>query len=151
MALLWCLISLGIVLAVVVAVRVTSTRLPVPRSILEPVALLLMLGGLALRWVAILTLGRFFTVDVAIHSDHPVVDVGLYRFVRHPSYSGLMITFLGLGVFFGNWLSIIGLLVPTALGVANRVIQEERALLESLGPAYASYCARTRRFIPWVL
>ncbi len=150
MALFWFVICLGVVLAIV-AVRISATRIPAPRSLLEPAALLLILGGLAFRWTAILTLGRFFTVDVAIHSDQPVVDSGLYRYIRHPSYTGLMIAFLGLGVFFGNWLSIVGLLLPITLGVVNRVVKEERTLLDSLGPAYASYCARTKRFLPWLL
>ena len=43
---------------------------------------------LAVRWTAILTLGRFFTVDVAIYSDHSVVRTGLYRLVRHPIGQG---------------------------------------------------------------
>jgi protein-S-isoprenylcysteine O-methyltransferase len=89
-----------------------------------------------------------FTVDVAIHSDHEVVQTGLYRFVRHPSYTGLLIAFLGFGVYFANWLSMIALLVPIALGMSIRVRQEEKALLRSLGPAYALYCARTKRFLP---
>ncbi len=149
LALLWFLICLGVALAFG-ALRCHSARVPVARSILEPVALLLMVGGLVLRWVAILTLGRFFTVDVAVHSDQPVVDSGLYRLMRHPSYTGLMIAFLGFGVYFGNWLSFVGLLLPITLGVLNRVAKEERALLASLGPAYAAYRKRTKRFIPGV-
>lgn len=149
MALLWFLIVLGVALAFA-ALRIRSAQLPVARSIVEPIALLLMVSGLVLRWTAILTLGKFFTVDVAIHLDHPVVDCGLYHFMRHPSYTGLMVAFLGFGVFFGNWLSIIGLLLPITFGVLNRVAKEERALLASLGPSYAAYCARTRRFFPSV-
>ena len=106
---------------------------------------------MVLRWTAVLSLGRLFTVDVAIHSDHTVVHSGLYRFMRHPSYTGLLIAFLGLGVFFRNWLSIFGLLVPITLAVMNRVRHEERALLRALGPEYADYCARTKRFIPWLV
>ena len=104
-----------------------------------------------MRWVAILTLGRFFTVDVAIQPGHAVVQTGLYRMVRHPSYSGLLIAFLGIGVTFVSWLSILGLLVPITLAVINRVVKEEQALLNSLGPEYAAYCARTKRFIPGLL
>jgi protein-S-isoprenylcysteine O-methyltransferase len=114
-------------------------------------ALGLLLGGLALRWTAILTLGRFFTVDVAIHAGHVVVQTGLYRSVRHPSYTGLLVAFLGLGVFYANWLSILALLVPISLAVLNRVVKEERALLTSLGAEYAAYCVRTKRFIPGLL
>lgn len=149
MALLWLLIVVGVVLAFG-ALRIRSAQIPVARSILEPVSLVVMVAGLVLRWAAILTLGRFFTVNVAVHSDHSVVDSGLYRLMRHPSYTGLMVAFLGFGVLFGNWLSLIGMLLPVTLGVLNRVVKEERALLSALGPAYASYCARTKRFIPGV-
>jgi protein-S-isoprenylcysteine O-methyltransferase len=150
MRLMWLCIALGLVLAIG-AEWVPWGRLSLSPSILQPAALTLLVGGLAVRWAAIITLGRLFTVDVAIHSEHAVVERGLYRLMRHPSYTGLLIAFVGLGVFFANWLSIVGLLIPVAIGVLNRVTKEERALLDSLGPAYANYCSRTKRFIPGVL
>ncbi len=148
--LLWTGIALGVALAIA-AQWVPSARVPGSLTLLRSLALSLMLVGLAMRWVAILTLGRLFTVNVAIHADHSVVETGLYRFVRHPSYVGLLLAFVGLGVFFANWLSILGLLVPITLAVLNRVAHEEQALLTSLGPPYAAYCARTKRFIPGVV
>lgn len=147
MLLLWCTIGLGVALAFA-AQWVPWAHLDVSPSLIHVVALLLMVFGFVVRWTAILTLGRFFTVDVAIHSDHEVVQTGLYRFARHPSYTGLLIAFLGFGVYFANWLSILALLVPITCGMLNRVKKEEKALLRSLGPAYASYCAHTKRFIP---
>lgn len=149
MILIWFLIGLGVFLALA-ALTIRSAQVPVARSILEPIALCLMVGGLALRWTAILTLGRYFTVDVAVHSDHAVVESGLYRYMRHPSYTGFMFVFLGFGVFLGNWVSLVALLLPITLGVVYRVAKEEQALLDALGPAYAAYCARTKRFIPGV-
>ena len=150
MRLLWLSIAFGIGLAIA-AQWIPSARVPGPPHMIRLLALGLLLGGLALRWTAILTLGRFFTVDVAIHAGHVVIHTGLYRFVRHPSYTGLLVAFLGLGVFFTNWLSILGLLTPITLAVLNRVVKEERALLTSLGAEYAAYCARTKRFIPGLL
>jgi len=149
MRLLWLSILFGLVLAIA-AQQIPSARLPVSPSIARLVALVLLVGGLAVRWAAILTLGRFFTVDVAIHSDHAVVQSGLYRYMRHPSYTGLLVAFLGFAVLFVNWLSMVALLLPITLGVVNRVAREERALLDALGPAYADYCARTKRFVPGV-
>ena len=145
--LLWVSIGLGLALAIA-GQWIPSTRLSVSPWIVRLVALALLVFGLALRWVAILTLGRLFTVDVAIHSDHTVYQSGLYRFMRHPSYTGLLVSFLGLGVCFDNWLSILGLIIPITLGVLYRVMKEEQALLASLGQDYSSYCARTKRFIP---
>lgn len=150
MRLLWLTIFLGVALAFVAA-RVPATRMAISPSVVSLVALVLMGSGLVVRWTAILTLGRLFTVDVAIHSDHEVVQTGLYRIVRHPSYTGLLIIFLGFGVSFSNWLSILVLLAPITLGVLNRVEKEEHALRSSLGPAYESYCERTKRFIPGLL
>jgi protein-S-isoprenylcysteine O-methyltransferase Ste14 len=147
MLVLWFCIGLGVALAFA-AQWIPWARLHVSPPVIHVTALVLMVFGLAVRWTAILTLGRLFTVDVAIHSDHEVVQAGLYRLVRHPSYTGLLIAFLGFGVYFANWLSMIALLVPIVLGMSIRVRQEEKALLRSLGPAYAAYCARTKRFIP---
>jgi protein-S-isoprenylcysteine O-methyltransferase Ste14 len=91
-----------------------------------------------------------FTVDVATHRDQTLVQTGLYRRIRHPSYAGLLIAFLGLGIFFCNWLSIVVLLVPVVLAVVNRIAIEERALLGAIGPPYEAYCLRTKRLIPGV-
>jgi len=148
--LLWIAITIGVTLAVVVQ-WVPSARLPGSAQMYRLVGSALILVGLALRLASVLTLGRLFTVNVAIHSDHPVVEKGPYRFVRHPSYSGLLLAFIGLGVSFQSWLSILVLLVPIVLAVVNRVATEERALLSFLGPPYTAYCARTKRFIPWVV
>ena len=55
-------------------------------------------AGIIVRWYAILALGRFFTVNVAIASDHRLVEAGPYRLLRHPSYTGALLAFLGLGI-----------------------------------------------------
>jgi len=146
---LWFSILVGVFLAFA-AQWVPWARIAVSRSNAVTVALALMFCGLVIRWTAIVQLGRFFTVDVAIHPDHEVVQNGLYHFVRHPSYTGLLTAFLGFGIYFGNWLSIVGLLLPIGLGVLNRIDMEEQALLAGLGPSYASYRARTRRLFPGV-
>jgi len=150
MRLMWLAITMGVTLAVA-ASWFTSARVPGSQRLLHSLALALMVVGLAIRWVAILALGRFFTVNVAIRADHSVVESGPYRFVRHPSYSGLLLAFVGLGIFFENWLSILVLIVPITLSVLNRVAKEEQALLASLGRPYAAYSARTKRFIPHLL
>jgi protein-S-isoprenylcysteine O-methyltransferase len=148
--LIWLSIVIGLGLSNAVQ-WLHAGSLPTSQHVNTLLALGLLLLGLAVRWTAILTLGRFFTVDIAIHSDHAVLQTGLYRIVRHPSYTGLLLAFLGLGVYSQNWFSILGLLVPITLAICNRVVKEERALLSSLGPEYAAYCARTKRFIPWLL
>ena len=148
MRLLWVAISFGVGAAIV-----TQSLVPLPGTpaILRILALVLIVGGLSIRWAAIVTLGRFFTVNVAIHVQQPVIKTGVYRFIRHPSYACLLLSFVGLGVFFASWLSLVFLLVPITAAVMNRIVKEEAVLLVSLGKPYAEYCARTKRLIPGVL
>jgi len=147
MRLLWLVIGPFVVLAIAVS-GYGATRLPFDAAFQERTATSLLLGGLVLRWTAILTLGRFFTANIAIHEGQPVISAGPYRYVRHPSYTGLLLAFLGLGVFFGNWLSVIVLFVPITFAVIHRIRIEESVLEGALGPAYSAYCARTKRLIP---
>ena len=114
------------------------------------VALGLIVLGLVVRWSAILTLGRFFNTSVAIQVGHRIVRSGLYRSVRHPSYSGLLLAFAGLGVAFRSWLSLAAVLIPVVAAVVYRIHVEEGALLETFGEQYVDYCQTTRRLIPWV-
>lgn len=148
--LLWITVSLAVTLAVL-AQWIPPGRMGGSEHAHGILALLFLTGGLTLRWAAICTLGRFFTVDVAIHERHAVVQSGPYRFIRHPSYTGLLLAFLGLGVSFSNWLSMLVLMTPITFAVLNRVKKEEHALAAALGHEYIDYCGRTKRFIPGLL
>jgi protein-S-isoprenylcysteine O-methyltransferase len=107
-------------------------------------------AGIALRWWAIIHLGRFFTVNVAIAADHRVVDDGPYRFVRHPSYTGALMSFVGLGLTTGNWLAAVVLVVPISVAFLRRITIEERVLAAALGEPYRAYAARTKRLVPFL-
>jgi protein-S-isoprenylcysteine O-methyltransferase len=111
---------------------------------------LLFLGGLILRWYSIGFLGRYFTVDVSISAEHKLIDSGPYRHIRHPTYTGALLAFLGLGFCFGNWLSILFLTVPIVAAFLWRIRIEESALTDALGEDYRAYTGRTKRLIPFV-
>jgi protein-S-isoprenylcysteine O-methyltransferase len=147
MRILWLAVALGVSCAMA-SQWVPSARLRLPGGLVRFLALAFLLSGLTIRWTSIVTLGRFFTVDVAIRQHHALVQHGLYRLVRHPSYSGLLLAFFGLGLFYANWLSLLGIMAPITLAVINRIVKEERALLVALGPPYAAYCERTKRLFP---
>lgn len=106
--------------------------------------------GVVLRWVAIRTLGRYFTRDVAVSADQAIVQTGPYRLIRHPAYSGTLLTMLGVGLALTNWASLAALLVCVFVGHSYRVAVEEKALIRVLGQPYLEYMRRTRRFIPYL-
>jgi protein-S-isoprenylcysteine O-methyltransferase Ste14 len=106
--------------------------------------------GILLRWYAIFYLGRFFTVNVAIHSRHEVIDTGPYRHIRHPAYAGALLAFLGLALSLDNWLSLALLMLPIAFAFGWRISTEERALANALGTPYTNYMRRTKRLAPYI-
>lgn len=114
------------------------------------VGLVLMAAGVVIRQWAILTLGRFFTVDVRVRADQTVVDRGPYRWVRHPSYTGLVVFFVGVGLALDNWASLAVLAVLPLAGLLVRIRSEERALVAGLGEDYRRYAARRRRLFPGI-
>jgi protein-S-isoprenylcysteine O-methyltransferase Ste14 len=114
------------------------------------VGIALMLVGIAFRWYAIWTLGRFFTRNVAIHADQKVVQNGPYRLMRHPAYAGTILAMLGLGLAMTNWVSILVLGICNLLGHLYRIHVEEESLRTNLGLPYVTYMQRTKRLIPFV-
>jgi len=111
----------------------------------------LMLLGVVIRQWAIAVLGRFFSFHVRVVEDHRVVDKGPYRLVRHPSYTGVLITFIGLSLAVQ---SLGALLVLQAVFIASygyRMKVEEKTLLTELGYNYVNYMKRTKRIIPYLV
>lgn len=149
LALLWAVIVLSIFFAIFIA-KAWPQHSPVFSPVVYDGAVLIFLFGIALRWWAILHLGRFFTVNVAIAADHRIVDDGPYRFVRHPSYTGALLAFVGLGVMLFNWLSAVVLVVPILIAFLWRIAIEERALLAAFGADYAAYRGRTKKMVPFI-
>jgi protein-S-isoprenylcysteine O-methyltransferase Ste14 len=124
---------------------IRSERLPV-----FFVGIVLMFAGMALRLYSVALLGRYFTFEVAVHTDQPVIEIGPYRYIRHPSYAGALLTITGLGLALGNWAGLIALLGCMVVAYGYRIRIEESALVEALGEPYKKYIRRTRRLIPFV-
>jgi len=147
--LLWTVISISLWIGIQMVWVFPTAVLPFPTAFYL-FGFILFLGGLALRWYSIGYLGRYFTVDVSIAPEHKLVDSGPYRCIRHPTYTGALLAFVGLGFCFGNWLTILFLTLPIIGAFLWRIRIEERALIEALGENYRAYMQRTKRLIPRV-
>jgi protein-S-isoprenylcysteine O-methyltransferase Ste14 len=147
-ALLIAAVATGMAAGFNLAGAVTSAAIPHGRWALFAAGLVLMCAGIAIRQWAIATLGDYFTVDVRVHPGQTVVERGPYRWVRHPAYTGMIVTILGTGLALGNWLALaVMAIVPTA-GFVVRIHFEERALLDELGEPYRRFAASRARLFP---
>jgi protein-S-isoprenylcysteine O-methyltransferase Ste14 len=117
---------------------------------LRTVALGMMAAGMAIRWTAIVSLGRSFSTNVAIRAGQTVYRGSLYRWVRHPSYTGMLFSFASIGVWERNWISLaITVIFPIAV-LLYRIHVEEAALTSAFGDNYTQYCRETRRIFPGI-
>jgi protein-S-isoprenylcysteine O-methyltransferase Ste14 len=106
--------------------------------------------GLLLRWWSFVSLGKYFTVTVRTSEDQPVVQRGPYRVLRHPSYTGLLLTFTGGGLIVNNWVSAAGAVGVLLIALIYRLRIEEHALNDALGDRYQRFAADRARLIPYV-
>ncbi len=140
----------GIFFGVQTAFLVPQLAIGANRTLLFGIGIAMMLAGIAFRWYSISVLGKFFTRTVTIQPEQPVIERGPYRYIRHPSYTGAMLTFIGFGLTLTNWLSLGLVLSGLVIGYGYRVLVEERVLREGLGQPYEAYMLRTKRFIPFL-
>ena len=115
------------------------------------VGVLMLISGSLLRRYCWRTLGKYFTGDVQARNDQPVIRSGPYRWVRHPSYTGGMMMFIGLGLTLGSWVSVALLTIAMIVAYGYRVAVEERVLLDTIGEPYGSYMKERKRFIPYIV
>ncbi|SHN58713.1 methyltransferase family protein [Fervidobacterium gondwanense] len=105
------------------------------------------LFGVIIRLLAILNLGEHFSGDIVIGPEKKLVQRGLYKKIRHPSYTGEIISFIGLGLVFQHIPSSIFISVFPFLAFLYRAILEEKNLHREFGDEFIEYKKRTRMFI----
>ena len=112
---------------------------------------IMLIAGAVLRRYCFNALGKSFTGTVIVSKDQRIVQHGVYRLVRHPSYTAAILMFTGIGLALGSWISVAILFLVHCYLYGIRVSVEEKALLETLGEPYGQYMSRTKRFIPFVI
>ena len=121
-----------------------------PSILFNTVGVFLMLFGFTLRTVAARTLGRFYSRTLRVKDDHRVVSEGMYQWIRHPGYLGMIVMFLGAGVTVANFIVISVVAVLIVPAYLKRISVEESMLSNTLGPEYVEYMKRTKRLIPFL-
>ena len=125
-------------------------RIALPPAPIFYAAIGLIWAGIAFRLWAIVTLGQFFRTSVFVHEDHRLITSGPYRVLRHPSYTGSLITVTGIGLAVGNWLSLAIITGCAFLAYTLRMIVEEKALASHFGEEFTQHKRRTWAIIPFI-
>lgn len=119
----------------------------------SPVAttgIILLYCGIILRVYSVWTLRKYFTVSVEIKTEHKIIRKGPYRYVRHPSYSGSILSLIGMQIGLRSLVGFAVSLILAFLAYAYRIHVEEGAMRDSFGTEYENYKMITKRIIPFI-
>ncbi len=112
--------------------------------------LLLMISGIYLRHISIKALGRFFVTKIQITDNHELIDEGIYGILRHPSYTGLILAFVGTLLMLGSTLALAFFVLVAVPTYIYRIWVEEKALVQSFGQKYLRYRSNTYALFPFL-
>jgi protein-S-isoprenylcysteine O-methyltransferase Ste14 len=139
---LWFMITIGFFAGFTLSKPISNLQLTL--------GLPLIIGGMVVRWIAILQLGSSFTVDVAINEESRLKTDGIFERIRHPSYSGLLLVIVGFASTMGSIYSFFVLVIPVFVALIYRIRVEEKLLRKAFGDSYIKYSRNTWKLIPGI-
>jgi protein-S-isoprenylcysteine O-methyltransferase Ste14 len=135
-------------LALIIVFVLRNLEIGVFSGSLQDIGLILLVIGIVLREWSIWTLGRYFTVRVQVSEEATLVTKGPYKNIRHPAYTGSLLTFVGISLAIGSWLGAIIALIVKLIAIEYRIRVEEDALEDAFGSQYEEYKKRTWKLFP---
>ncbi|MDB1125082.1 methyltransferase family protein [Vibrio algarum] len=129
----------------------TTTQYFLGFPYLNYVGFLVIALGLVVHASGMWTLKSEWTVYINIKEESELIQRGVFKFIRHPIYCGLIIELIGFCIVLSNWISFFVILLPNLMSILYRMKTEENALIKRYGNVYLEYMATTKRFIPFIL
>ena len=138
----------GIVL--IFGLKRQRTELWPANVLLLGIAVILMLCGFAFAIWARRHIGRFWSARVTLKEGHQLIESGPYSLVRHPIYSGLLLSMAATVMTIGTLQSVCGYALLVG-ALVFKLAAEERLLAANFGEAYQEYQKRVKALIPGVI
>lgn len=145
------LISVSVAVSFLVAYFFALSGITLMPSWAFYLGIVIILLGIIVRQWSIAVLGRFFSPTIGVQEGQKVVEKGPYRLVRHPSYTGILLILVGVGLAFQSLAAVLVMLLMFSVAYGHRINEEEEVLVSELGEEYVKYMKRTKRLIPYIL
>ena len=143
--------SIGIVLGIFAIPNLLPTLIiPGNSNILFVTGILFISAGILLRFWSVRKLGKLFRSKIVIQENPPLITTGPYKYLRNPSYTGVVLTLIGFGIGIGNWLSLIFLFIISLISFVRRISFENQALSKKFGNEYEEYQKKTWSIVPFI-
>lgn len=143
------LILAGIFVPIIFTIIFAYLGFGVINTSISYLGLILLFGGFFLRQCAIFTLGRYFVPIIAKQKSQAIIISGPYKYLRHPSYTGLLLEVSGFSLVLSNIFGFIIAIILLAPALLYRIKKEEDFLAKNLN-GYGKYMEKTKKLVPYV-
>ncbi|WP_280769490.1 methyltransferase family protein [Salipaludibacillus daqingensis] len=106
--------------------------------------------GVFIRYWGMVKLGKQFTRNVNVATDDQIVGTGPFRFLRHPLYSGLLSTLIGISIYTGSIIGFLMIFIVFIPFLLKRIRLEEAMLTKAFGPDYKKWAKTRKRLVPFL-
>lgn len=143
-------LCLAIGIAIGIYLKLTNSNLYSSLIFFPAIGISFLIIGILIRYSAINTLKKYFTVNLTIDKNHKLITGGIYKYIRHPAYAGDILAFLGLGLSYGNIFSFILIALPFLVFITIRIPKEELVMQKAFGAEYSEWKLKTKRLVPFL-
>ena len=105
--------------------------------------------GFSLVFFSGLALGRLYSADVTIQKEHQLITNGVFRFIRHPRYLGVIALSIGISCIFRSWIGLAVSIIFIAI-LLFRIRDEEDTLRKEFSEDWDKYCMHSWRLVPYI-
>lgn len=144
------LIYLSVFISIIVSFNFGFNDILLLPSFFMYVGMVAILFGIIIREYSIIVLGKYFSFQITVIKGHKIVENGLYRYIRHPAYTGAILGILGISLSLRSSIAVAIVLLVCLIAYGSRINYEEKALLKEFGTDYQNYQKRTKRIIPFL-
>ncbi len=116
---------------------------------ISAIGIIIVVGRIWLKWWAMLTLGKYWSVQIEIRETHKLIRNGPYRYLRHPAYLSNLLEYLGIPLIANAYFTLIGVLLVYLPLNLLRLHLEEKELLDKFGSEYENYQKEIWALVPF--
>ena len=138
-----------IILLMVTSFQNLQRPLYTMQSPMNVVGALIFIIGLVITVNAQMTLKRNYSGTLRIREGHQLITHGIYKYVRHPVYTGTLLRTFAIPIYTTSLLGFLFALVGIPLFI-YRIGVEEQMLIEEFSDEYLEYTKATRKLFPYV-
>lgn len=142
----WLLLICTVAIGVMECVSLITDRARLESPVIRTVGIVVCFFGLCFLLLSMIAMGRTWRVGITGTPQRRLVTRGIFAVTRNPAFLGFGLFYIGYFLLFANLVHLCLLVLSLGL-IHMQILEEEKYLRATFGPAFAAYCHKTARYL----